>query len=97
MSANRRARACVWWSLALYLGVIMAAPSLHHDFACHQNSPTHCSACMASQLADHTGDQTVRLAGMFRDVGEVAAIQRVAVDTPLVAATTGRSPPPVVC
>ena len=53
--------------------------------------------CMASQLADHTGDQTVRLAGMFRDVGEVAAIQRVAVDTPLVAATTGRSPPPVVC
>jgi len=52
---------------------------------------------MASQLADHTGDQTVRLAGMFRDVGEVAAIQRVAVDPLLVAATTSRSPPPVVC
>lgn len=87
----------MWWSLALYVVVIMAAPGLHDDFACHQNSPIPCSACIASQLAEHTGDETVQLAGTLRDIGEVAAVQRVAIDPPLVASTTGRSPPPVVC
>lgn len=37
--------------LALYALIVISVPVLHHDFACHQKSPGHCVACVASPSA----------------------------------------------
>jgi len=97
IEVDRRVRACARWSLGLYLVVILATPALHDDFACHQHPSQHCAACTANDVADHTPDQTVLLAGVFLDAGEVVAVPRSTVNAPIVSATTGRSPPLVVC
>ena len=34
-----------------FLLVLLTGPFLHHDFACHQKSPTHCTSCMTSPFA----------------------------------------------
>jgi len=37
--------------LALYALIVVCAPALHHDFTCHEKSPGHCVACVASPSA----------------------------------------------
>lgn len=37
--------------LALYALIVLCAPALHHDFACHDKTPGHCVACVASPSA----------------------------------------------
>jgi hypothetical protein len=37
--------------VALYALLVASAPVLHHDFACHEKSPGHCVACVASPSA----------------------------------------------
>ena len=94
---GRLARACVWGSLALFLLVAAAVPYLHHDFACHDSSPFHCPACTASQIADKTLDDTVRLVGVLRDAGEAASCPLPIPHRAPTKAAAGRSPPSVVC
>lgn len=43
------------WGAVLLLSLFVAALSvgelLHHDFACHLKSPTHCTACASAPAA----------------------------------------------
>jgi hypothetical protein len=52
---SREARAPLrGWALAvlaLYALIVVCAPALHHDFTCHEKSPGHCVACVASPSA----------------------------------------------
>ncbi len=45
---SRRATALV---LALFGLVLLASPYLHHDFGCHEKTPTHCTSCVSHPLA----------------------------------------------
>ncbi|MEI6668848.1 MAG: hypothetical protein WCP29_11885 [Acidobacteriota bacterium] len=93
ISIGRRASAWAGLGLAAYLTVILVSPVLHHDFACHQNSPAHCAACIATQVADHTGDHAAGLAWTLRDVGRVVRPVRPIVAPLVLAARAGRAPP----
>jgi hypothetical protein len=35
----------------LYVFVLLGSAFLHHDFACHEKSRTHCTSCVFSQLS----------------------------------------------
>lgn len=58
MSAGRLRgfRLCVTLALGLYAAAVAASPLLHHDFACHLTSPTHCTACAASPVAPRASE-----------------------------------------
>ncbi|MBI1876549.1 MAG: hypothetical protein HYZ58_01740 [Acidobacteria bacterium] len=49
----RRSRGGVLARLVLgtFVLVLLTGPFLHHDFACHQKSSTHCTSCMSSPFA----------------------------------------------
>jgi hypothetical protein len=54
--------------IVVYMLVLAAGSFQHHDFTCHENSRTHCTACQTNQAA-----QKVEVSGAPADV-----IQRVA-------------------
>jgi hypothetical protein len=86
-------RASLYAALVAYSLLVVGSAVLHHDFACHQTSRTHCAACTWSQIASGieagcpTGTWTLppadRLDG--RSVDQP--------DTLLAVRRSGRSPP----
>lgn len=78
--------------VGLYALLVMGAPLLHHDFACHQKSPTHCVACVSSPSAPRATTKVV-VAPALSDLGRVLdAGRRQFAERPLLS-LPGRSPP----
>jgi hypothetical protein len=79
--------------LAVYAVLLAASPLLHHDVACHRQSPTHCTGCTASPWASRIEAGTPLpaqpLPAADRVVGERPASVRAAEGF----APSGRSPP----
>jgi hypothetical protein len=46
-----RSRRAGWIAVFAYGVVLGTSPLLHHDFACHLKTPSHCDACVSSPLA----------------------------------------------
>lgn len=78
--------------VALYGVLLMAAPVLHHDFACHQKSPTHCGSCTASPSAPFASAHTVVAPALTR-LGRVAVDGPASVTVRPAPTQLGRAPP----
>ena len=79
--------------LALYGFVLVGTTFEHHDFACHQRSPTHCTSCVASQMASRVETGSTPVGAGPTALGRLDNPAIVAFDTLLPARRTGRSPP----
>jgi len=78
--------------VGLYALLVISAPLLHHDFACHQKSPTHCVACVSSPSAPRA-TTTVVVAPTLGELGRVVeAGRRQFHERPLLS-LPGRAPP----
>lgn len=76
----------------LYALLVMSAPVLHHDFACHQKSPTHCVACTASPSAPRAV-ATVVVTPTLAELGRVAEAERASFHERTILSLPGRAPP----
>lgn len=59
-------------SIGLYAAVLLASPSLHHDFQCHATSPRHCQACTANPPAHGAEPLGTFAASLLVDFGRTA-------------------------
>jgi hypothetical protein len=82
-----------WLLLGLYVAAILATPLLHHDFACHQKSPTHCQACTANPLASRIERPAPPCVKALPEAGAVGVRAGVSAPSAPRQATQGRSPP----
>lgn len=78
--------------LGLYVLLVMSAPVLHHDFACHQKSPTHCVACVSSPSAARAVAAVV-VAPTLGELGRVVDDGRSQFHARPLLALPGRAPP----
>jgi hypothetical protein len=80
-------------AVAMYAVLVSVAPVLHHDFACHLKSPTHCTACVGSPAGSPYGSPAPATAPALPAAGAVVVIasEPAAVSSPL--QVPGRSPP----
>jgi hypothetical protein len=95
MTSGRRIGRSRGWVLAvvaLYGVLLMAAPALHHDFACHQKSPTHCGSCTASPSAPQASTGPV-IATALRVLGHVAVDGPAGLSAGPAPTQLGRAPP----
>ena len=95
MTSGRRMRSRRGWIVAvvaLYGLLLMAAPMLHHDFACHQKSPTHCGSCTASPSAPHASTHPVVAPGLTL-LGHIAMDGPASLVARSVPRQLGRAPP----
>jgi hypothetical protein len=90
---SRRSLAATLTSVAFYVLVLLMAPSLHHDFACHQNSRTHCTSCLTSQTAPNVDICHAPVDAMDALAGQVEARASDILQTPALISDSGRSPP----
>jgi hypothetical protein len=80
--------------LAVMFGVVLtAAPGLHHDFACHQNSRTHCNSCLSSQSAPNVDICATPIGAAANLSGKVEMRPSAELHTPTRFFDSGRSPP----
>ena len=79
--------------VAFYGLVVLLGPSLHHDFACHQNSRTHCSSCVSSQSAPSQNVHGAPADGLLPLAERIEISTSVHVQTLALSAAPGRSPP----
>jgi hypothetical protein len=80
--------------LAVMFGVVLTVtPGLHHDFACHQNSRTHCNSCLGSQSAPHIDICTTPFRAATDLSGKVEMRASAELLTPTRFYDSGRSPP----
>jgi len=80
-------------TVAFYVAVLLVAPSQHHDFACHQDSRTHCTSCISSQTAPSVSVSAVPIGEMAVLAGEVVARVGAIVQIIALLSDSGRSPP----
>jgi hypothetical protein len=73
--------------------VLTLTPGLHHDFACHQNSRTHCNSCLNSQSAPHVDICAAPIAATTDLLGNVEMRASAFVQTSTRFSESGRSPP----
>jgi hypothetical protein len=95
MTALVQARSLRAWTLAvvgLYALLVVGAPLLHHDFACHQKSPSHCTACVSSPSALRATAK-VAVAPELDDIGRVVDARRLQFGERPLLSLPGRAPP----
>jgi len=80
-------------TLSVYAAVLLAAPVLHHDFACHRNTPAHCPACAASPPAPRTMPYVQVALDALPDAGGIDMPSREVRSATGVLRLPGRSPP----
>jgi hypothetical protein len=73
--------------------VIVASAFLHHDFACHENSRTHCPSCQISQQAQKVEVSAAVVDAVLRPAGRLEACATHLIDTLAAPRLAGRSPP----
>lgn len=91
---DRRAlRAPLFAALLAYAVLLVGSAVLHHDFACHQTSRSHCTACTWTQMT--SGVESDDPAGTWQlpPAGDLPGRSEPASDTLLAPACSGRSPP----
>jgi hypothetical protein len=88
----RRLRLRTLAVLGLYALLVMSAPVLHHDFACHQKSPTHCVACVSSPSAARATAAVV-VTPALSELGRVVEEGRQLFRARPLLALPGRAPP----
>ena len=96
MPGRRRPRRSLSTTLvvvAFYGVVLLLGPCLHHDFACHQSSRTHCVSCFSSQSAPSQDVSGAPVDELHRVAERIEALASIHVQTPALAADSGRSPP----
>jgi hypothetical protein len=80
--------------LAMYVAIVATLPLLHHDIACHIQSPTHCTTCVIGS-AERAPDVAALSAA------QLVLIRSFSLETPrwraplLCGDLSGRSPPAV--
>jgi hypothetical protein len=80
--------------LAFMFGVVLSVtPGLHHDFACHQNSRTHCNSCLSSQSAPNVDICATPIRVATDLSGKVEMHVSAELQTPTRFSDSGRSPP----
>jgi hypothetical protein len=80
--------------LAVMFGVVLTVtPGLHHDFACHQNSRTHCNSCLSSQSAPNVDVCATPIRATADLSGKVETRPSAELRTPTRFSDSGRSPP----
>ena len=77
----------------LYAAVLLASPSLHHDFQCHATSPRHCTACTANPPAPGAEPVGALGAALIVDFGRSEAPLASFPSHVAVPSLPGRSPP----
>ncbi len=92
-AGSRRRRSALVLALGVYAILISAAPALHHDFACHLKSSTHCTACTASPLASRLGAGVVGVAAVLPAADAVADLPPATTSDASPFRIPGRSPP----
>jgi hypothetical protein len=81
-------------SLGLYAVVLLASPTLHHDFACHLKSPGHCPACIANPPTSGAESTGALGAALFVDFGRAITLPAESfLPRPDALSLPGRSPP----
>jgi hypothetical protein len=80
-------------ALLAYGLVLAVTPLLHHDFECHQRTPGHCVACIATPAALGGGPAALEVSPTLTDVGGVEPTAAAAAEAPLAAESHGRAPP----
>src|SRR4029434_1633366 len=73
--------------------VFLLAPSLHHDFACHQNSRTHCTSCLTNQTAPNVDVCPAPVDHLAGIAGQIDARVSAGAKSPALLSDSGRSPP----
>jgi hypothetical protein len=80
-------------ALAVYAALFAASPALHHDFACHVKSPTHCEACANNPLASRVETAVLAVTAALPAAGEVAPAAHHHDGADPVRIAAGRAPP----
>jgi hypothetical protein len=81
-------------AVAVVYGVVLAASAfLHHDFACHENSRTHCPSCQLSQHAQKVEVSAAVVESVLRPAGRLEAYTAHPIETLAPPRLAGRSPP----
>ena len=96
MPGRRRSRRSLQATLAivvLYGAVLLLGPALHHDFACHQSSRTHCLSCLSSPSAPNQDVHGIPVDQLHRVAERIEMLASVHVQTPALSALSDRSPP----
>jgi len=89
----RRSRARIVACFGLYVLAVLVSPVLHHDFACHLKSPTHCTACNASPTAQRIEHRPTLLVGLLPDAERIQALAEKSGAQVALPTLPGRSPP----
>lgn len=92
LARARKVRARALAVVGLYALLVMSAPLLHHDFACHQKSSTHCVACVSSPSAPRATAKVV-IAPVLSELGRVMDAGRQQFRERSLMSLPGRSPP----
>ena len=77
----------------LYVVVLASSAFFHHDFACRQDSRTHCIACTVSQAAQKSDSGGAPLDAIHRFAGRIELRALVSVDSPALVSISDRAPP----
>lgn len=80
-------------ALVAYALVVAVTPFLHHDLACHERTPGHCVACVASPAALGALAVAPSTSPALTDVGAVEPPATAIADFAFTADSHGRSPP----
>jgi hypothetical protein len=88
----RQLRARTLAVVGFYALLVMSAPVLHHDFACHQKSPTHCVACVSSPSAPRAISAVV-VTPTLGELGRVVEQGRLQFRERPLLSLPGRAPP----
>jgi hypothetical protein len=79
--------------VALYVFVVAASAFFHHDFACRQDSRTHCIACSVSQDAQRAETHGGPLDTLQPLAGRVEPRTHASIDIPSLTFLSDRAPP----
>lgn len=93
MAARTGRRRQALLALAVFALVVLAAPVLHHDLACHVKTPLHCHACVAKPLASRAEAAFGTEALGLRPLAGVATAEPRVVPCLPAASRPGRAPP----
>jgi hypothetical protein len=89
----RLGRSSTLAAVIVYALVLMAGPALHHDFACHENSRTHCTSCQISQYAQKVEVSAAAVDAILYPAGRLEAYTTQPIETFAPLRLAGRSPP----
>jgi hypothetical protein len=92
-SSPRRLHRSILAVVILYTFVFAVSAFLHHDFDCHQNSRTHCTACQSSQQAQQVEVGAAGVEAVLQLAGHLEASTAHPIETLASPRLAGRSPP----